>query len=85
MAATRYNGEYMGGLDDGAAMFETHEEDGEVNEHFDREYASYDGRTPVEGLYVATPSEEDDQAILAACRGARVARCVTADACTDRG
>jgi hypothetical protein len=36
-------------------------------------------------LYVATPSEEDDQAIIAAGRGARVGRRVTADARKDRG
>jgi hypothetical protein len=85
VAATRYDGEYMRGLDDDAAMFETHEHDGEVNEHFDREYANHDGTTPVERLYVATPSEEDDQAIIAAGRGARVGRRVTADARKDRG
>jgi NADPH-dependent 2,4-dienoyl-CoA reductase/sulfur reductase-like enzyme len=85
VAATRYDGEYMRGLDDDAAMFETHEHDGEVNEHFDREYANHDGTTPVERLYVATPSEEDDQAIIAAGRGARVGQRVTADARKDRG
>jgi NADPH-dependent 2,4-dienoyl-CoA reductase/sulfur reductase-like enzyme len=85
VAATRYDGEYMRGLDDDDAMFETHEHDGEVNEHFDREYANHDGTTQVERLYVATPSEEDDQAIIAAGRGARVGRRVIADARKDRG
>jgi hypothetical protein len=85
IAATRYDGEYMRGLDDDAAMFETREHDGEEQEHFDREYADHDGTTPVERLYVATPSEEDDQAIIAAGRGARVARRVVADARIDRG
>jgi len=80
VAATRYDGEYMRGLDDDAAMFETHEHDGEEHEHFTKDYADHDGTTPVERLYVATPSDEDDQAIIAAGRGARVARSVIADA-----
>jgi hypothetical protein len=85
VAATRYDGEYMRGLDDDAAMFETHEHDGERHEHFDGEYADHDGTTPVERLYVVTPSEEDTQAIMAAGRGARVGRRVVADARMDRG
>ena len=85
VAATRYDGEYMRGLDDDAAMFETHEHDGEEHEHFTKDYADHDGTTPVERLYVATPSDEDDQAIIAAGRGARVARRVIADAKTDDG
>jgi hypothetical protein len=80
VAATRYDGEYLRGLDDDAAMFETHDHGGEVHEHFDREYAEPDGTTPVDGLYVATPSEADRQAITAAGRGARVARKVVTDA-----
>jgi hypothetical protein len=81
VAATRYDGEYMRGLNDDAAMFETHEHDGEEHEQFDSEYASHDGTTAVEGLYVASPSEEaDTQAIMAAGRGARVAHRVIADA-----
>ncbi|WP_435197379.1 NAD(P)/FAD-dependent oxidoreductase [Natronomonas sp. EA1] len=86
VAATRYDGEYMRGLDDNAAMFETHEHDGEEHEHFDSEYADHDGTTSVEGLYVASPSEEaDTQAIMAAGRGARVAHRVIADARMDDG
>jgi len=86
VAATRYDGEYMRGLDDDAAMFEAREHDGEEREHFDGEYADFDGATPVEGLYVASPSEEaDTQAIMAAGRGARVAHRVIADARVDDG
>jgi hypothetical protein len=86
VAATRYDGEYMRGLDDDAAMFETHEHDGEEHEHFDSEYAGHDGTTAVEGLYVASPSEEaDTQAIMAAGRGTRVAHRVIADARMDDG
>ncbi|MDS0222773.1 thioredoxin reductase [Haloarcula sp. S1AR25-5A] len=86
IAATRYDGEYMRGLGDDAAMFETYEHDGEERETFDREYADADGTTPVSGLYVASPSDAADmQAIVAAGRGARVARRVITDARTDDG
>jgi flavin-dependent dehydrogenase len=86
VAATRYDGEYLRGLDEDAAMFETHDTDGEEYETFDGSYADHDGTTPVEGLYVASPSEEADmQVIVAAGRGARVARRVIADARIDEG
>ena len=86
VAATRYGGEYLRGLDDEAAMFETHAHGGEEHEHFDRSYADRDGTTPAEGLYVASPSDEADrQAIVAAGRGARVGLTVLADARRDRG
>ncbi|NHN61356.1 MULTISPECIES: NAD(P)/FAD-dependent oxidoreductase [Halorussus] len=86
IAATRYGGEYLRGLDDEDAMFETHSHGGEEHEHFDREYAERDGRTPVEDLYVASPSAEADrQAVVAAGRGARVALTVLADVRRDRG
>lgn len=79
VAATRYDGEYMRGLDDEAAMFETHEHEGERVERFDRSYAAADGTTPVDGLFVASPSEAADrQAIVAAGRGARVGLAVIA-------
>jgi len=84
VAATRYDAEYMRGLDD--AMFETYEHDGEEHERFDRSYPDDDGTTPVEGLYIASPSEKaDTQAIMAAGRGARVANRVIADARMDDG
>ncbi|MFC6824570.1 NAD(P)/FAD-dependent oxidoreductase [Halopelagius fulvigenes] len=73
VAATRYDGEYMRGLDDDEEMFVAHEHDGEVHEHFDRDYPERDGTTRVDGLYVASPAPEADrQAIMAAGRGARV-------------
>nr|WP_241692922.1 NAD(P)/FAD-dependent oxidoreductase [Halomicroarcula limicola] len=79
VAATRYGGEYLRPLD-GDAMFETHEHDGEEHEHFDPDYADDDGRTPVEGLYVASPAgERDVQAIVAAGQGAHVARTLLAE------
>jgi threonine dehydrogenase-like Zn-dependent dehydrogenase len=86
VAATRYDGEYLRGLDDESAMFETYEHDGETHEHFDREYAGHDGTTPVDGLYVASPSTEADrQAIVAAGRGARVGLHVVEDVRAERG
>ena len=85
VAATRYDGAYMRGLGDDRAMFETHEHDGETHEHFDKEYTNDDGTTPIDGLYVATPNEADDQAIIAAGRGARVAQRVIADDRLDDG
>ena len=80
VAATRYGGEYLRGLDDEEAMFAVHGRGDESHEHFDREYADRDGTTPVEGLYVASPSDADRQAITAAGRGARVGKRVVADA-----
>lgn len=77
VAATRYDGEYLRGLDDEDAMFAAH--------GFDKDYADHDGTTPVEGLYVASPSKEDKQAIMAAGRGARVGHRVIADDKLDDG
>ncbi|MFC6837974.1 NAD(P)/FAD-dependent oxidoreductase [Halomarina ordinaria] len=86
VAATRYDGEYMRGLDDESAMFEAYEYDGETHETFDGEYADHDGTTPVDGLYVASPSTEADrQAIMAAGRGARVGLRVVEDAREEHG
>ena len=85
VAATRYDGEYLRGLDSDDAMFEVHDHGDETHEHFDREYADRDGTTPVEGLYVASPSNADRQAITAAGRGARVGKRVVADARIDDG
>ncbi|SDM91443.1 Pyridine nucleotide-disulphide oxidoreductase [Halogranum gelatinilyticum] len=86
VAATRYDGEYLRGLDDEEAMFETYEHDGETHERFDRSYAASDGTTPVGGLYVASPSSEADrQAVVAAGRGARVGLAVVGDARRARG
>ena len=85
VAATRYGGEYLRPLD-GDAMFESHDHDGEEREHFDPDYADADGRTPVDGLYVASPAgERDVQAVVAAGRGAHVARSLIADLRRDEG
>jgi hypothetical protein len=85
IAATRYGGEYLRPLG-GDEMFETLAYGDEEHEQFDRSYAGIDGTTPVEGLYVASPSiEADHQAILAAGRGARVARRVIEDVRREGG
>jgi threonine dehydrogenase-like Zn-dependent dehydrogenase len=85
VAATRYDGDYLRPLGDDA-MFETHEHDGEVHEQFDRSYPDDDGTTPVEGLYVASPSAAADrQAIVAAGRGARVGLALVEDVRRERG
>lgn len=79
IAATRYGGEYLRPFDDGS-MFETHDHGGEEHEHFDYSYTDTDGRTPVENLYVASPSAESDhQVIIAAGRGARVGQALIKD------
>ncbi|WP_367997247.1 NAD(P)/FAD-dependent oxidoreductase [Natronomonas gomsonensis] len=86
VAATRYDGEYLRGLGDDEAMFETIDHGEETTERFDREYADADGTTPIEGLYVASPATvADKQAIMAAGRGARVAHRVVADSRLDDG
>ncbi|WP_436926894.1 thioredoxin reductase [Halosimplex amylolyticum] len=85
VAATRYDGEYLRPLG-GDEMFETHEHGGEEHEHFDPDYADEDGRTEVAGLYVASPAgQRDVQAVVAAGRGAHVARTLLEDRRTERG
>ncbi|WP_440765141.1 FAD-dependent oxidoreductase [Natronorubrum sp. DTA7] len=80
IAATRYDGEYMRGLDDEAAMFETHDHDGEEHEDFDKSYAESDGTTPVEDLFIASPyGDTGYQASMAAGHGARVGITVVED------
>jgi len=85
IAAARYDAEYLQPLDDDA-MFETREHDGEEHEIFNREYSSADGSTPIDGLYVASPSAETDrQAIIAAGRGGRVGLAVVEDVRREKG
>lgn len=85
VAATRYDGSYLAALDDDG-MFQTVEHHGETRERFDPDYPDADGRTPVDGLYVASPAgERDVQAIVAAGRGAHVARSLVEDVRTEQG
>jgi hypothetical protein len=86
VAAAWYDGSYLRGLDDDEAMFEEHEHHGELEERFDPDYPDEDGRTPVEGLYVASPAGgRSAQAIVAAGNGAHVARSLLEDRRRDRG
>jgi len=85
IAAAWYDGSYLRGLDD-PSMFEEHDHHGELEERFDPEYADSDGRTPVEGLYVASPAgARSAQAIVAAGNGAHVARALIEDRRRERG
>lgn len=85
LASAWYDGEYLRPLG-GDEMFEWHEHDGEEYEHFDPEYADSDGRTPIEGLYVAAPAgQRSVQAIVAAGHGAHVARMLLEDHRNEQG
>jgi hypothetical protein len=97
VAAAWYDGSYLRPLDDGdddddddddddEEMFEAHEHHGDVEERFDPDYPDDDGRTPVEGLYVASPAgARSAQAVVAAGTGAHVARCLVADHRREQG
>jgi hypothetical protein len=86
VAATTYDGEYLRGLDRDEAMFDTHEHHGEVHEEFDPEYADADGRTPVDGLYVAGAlAGHGEQALVAAGHGMTVGRALLADLRREEG
>ncbi|WP_435197506.1 FAD-dependent monooxygenase [Natronomonas sp. EA1] len=79
VAAAWYDGSYLRPLDDGE-LFETHEHHGEQEERFAPDFPDEDGRTPIEGLYVAAPNgERNAQAIVAAGQGAQVARSLIED------
>ena len=85
VAAAWYDGEYLRPLG-GDEMFEKHDHDGEEHEHFDPEYADEDGRTPIDGLYIASPAgQRSVQAVIAAGHGAHVGRCVLADQRREQG
>jgi len=79
VAAAWYDGEYLRPVV-GDDAFTPHEHDGHDEEYLDDDYADADGRTPVDGLYVAAPAgERNAQAIIAAGNGAHVARTLLAD------
>jgi hypothetical protein len=79
VAAAWYDGSYLRPLGE-EAMFSEQEHHGELEERFDPDYPDADGRTPVEGLYVAAPAgDRNDQAIISAGQGAHVARSVIED------
>jgi len=85
IAAAWYDGSYLRGLND-ADMFEQQEHHGEVEERFDPEYPDEDGRTPIDGLYVASPAgARSAQAIVVAGHSAHVARSLIEDRRSERG
>ncbi|GGC57330.1 NAD(P)/FAD-dependent oxidoreductase [Haloferax sulfurifontis] len=85
VAAARYGGDFLEPLGDDE-MFVTYEYDGETRTTFDRDYADVEGRTPIDGLYVAAPvSEVNVQAIMSAGQGARVGRSAITDHRLERG
>ncbi len=86
VAAAWYDGSYLRPLDEDEEMFEVHEHHGDVDERFAPDYPDDDGRTPVEGLYVASPAgARSAQAVVAAGTGAHVARCLVADHRREQG
>ena len=86
IAATKYDGSYLRGLDADDAMFATETKGGERVERFDRDYPDDEGRTPVAGLYVAGPlAGSGDQAIIAAGHGATAARALCRDLRREEG
>ncbi|RDZ55392.1 thioredoxin reductase [Haloferax sp. Atlit-6N] len=85
VAAARYGGDFLEPLGDDE-MFITYEYDGETRTKFDRDYADVEGRTAIDGLYVAAPvSEVNVQAIMSAGQGARVGRSVITDHRLEQG
>jgi flavin-dependent dehydrogenase len=85
VAAAWYDGSYLRplGVEE---MFEMHDHHGEREERFDPEYADGDGRTPLDGLYVAGPADSrSEQAISAAGYGAHVARALIEDTRREEG
>ncbi|QIB78536.1 NAD(P)/FAD-dependent oxidoreductase [Haloferax volcanii] len=85
VSAARYGGDFLEPLGDDE-MFVTYEHDGETRTKFDRDYADIEGRTAIDGLYVAAPvSEVNLQAIMSAGQGARVGRSVITDHRLERG
>lgn len=85
VAAAWYDGSYLRPLDE-PEMFEMHEHHGETAEHFDPDYPDAGGRTPIGGLYVASPAgDRSAQAVIAAGNGAHVARSLLEDRRRERG
>lgn len=79
IGAAWYDGSYLRGLDRDE-MFEEHEHHGEMEERFDPGYPDEDGRTDIDGLYVAAPGgSRSAQAITSAGHGAHVARSLIED------
>jgi hypothetical protein len=79
LAASWHDGSYLRPVV-GSDGFEVHDHGNQTRERLDPEYADADGRTPVDGLYVASPGgERSAQVVVAAGQGAHVARGLLAD------
>ncbi len=80
VAAAWYDASYLQPLEEDGEMFEIHEHHGEEHEQLDRSFPDDDGRTPIEHLYVAAPTDgRNAQVVVAAGHGAHVARTVLLD------
>jgi flavin-dependent dehydrogenase len=85
LAAAWYDGSYLRPVV-GDDAFEAHDHHGETEERFDHEYPDGDGRTAVDGLYVASPAGgRSAQVVVAAGNGAHVARSLLEDHKRERG
>ncbi|CCQ34416.1 Thioredoxin reductase protein [Halorhabdus tiamatea SARL4B] len=84
IAATRYGGAYLQPVLEVDAFQTPDGDDGRTR--LDRSFPDRDGGTPVDGLFVASPSKAADrQAIVAAGRGARVGIAVVEAVRRDQG
>lgn len=85
VAAAWYDGSYLRPVL-GDDAFEEHDHHGESHERFAPDYPDADGRTPVDGLYVAAHNgNRNAQAAISAGQGAHVARCLLEDHRRDEG
>ncbi|GAB7094188.1 NAD(P)/FAD-dependent oxidoreductase [Halolamina litorea] len=80
VAAAWYDASYLKPLEEDDEMFEVEMHHGEEHEQLDRSFADADGRTPIDGLYVAAPTEQRNaQVVVAAGHGGHVARTLLQD------
>lgn len=80
VGAAWYDASYLKPLEEAGEMFEVELHHGEEHEQLDREFPDADGRTPIDGLYVAAPTEQRNaQVVVAAGHGAHVARTLLED------
>ncbi|UIO99380.1 FAD-dependent oxidoreductase [Halobaculum sp. CBA1158] len=86
VAAAWYDASYLDPLDEDGEMFEVHEHHGEDREQLDRDVPDADGRTHIDGLYVAAPTDSRNaQVAIATGHGAHVARTLLEDHRRDEG
>lgn len=86
VAATKYDWEYLRGLVDADELVDVRGEGEAAYEEFSESFAAWNGRTSVEGLFVAGPNAGvGDQAIIAAGQGAQVGREIVEDVRREAG